>query len=76
MKTAIVNIGQILSGDWQHPMTSGNSILLEGEKISKVGVLEITDVQNSDIIIDAAGTIAAPGLIDSHVHITFGDFAY
>jgi enamidase len=26
------------------------------------------------VVIDAAGAVAAPGLIDSHVHITFGDY--
>ena len=27
-----------------------------------------------DVVIDAGGAVAIPGLIDSHVHITFGDF--
>ena len=74
MKTAIVNIGQILSGNWRYPIKTGNSILLEGELISKVGELTGPETQDSDVIIDAGGAIAAPGLIDSHVHITFGDF--
>jgi enamidase len=74
MKTAILNIGQIISGNWRLPITTGNSILLEGEQISKIGELTSPEIQDSDVIIDAGGAIAAPGLIDSHVHVTFGDF--
>ena len=74
MKTAIVNIDQIISGDWRYPITPGSSILLEGERIHKVGEVTGSDIDNSDVIIDAGGSIAVPGLIDSHVHITFGDY--
>ena len=74
MKTAIVNIGQIISGDWRYPITPGSSILLEGEHIYKVGEVTGSDIDNSDVMIDAGGSIAVPGLIDSHVHITFGDY--
>ncbi len=74
MKTAILNIGQIISGNWRYPITPGNSILLEEEQICKVGEVTGSDIDNSDVIIDAAGSVAVPGLIDSHVHITFGDY--
>ena len=74
MKTAILNIGQIVSGDWRCPITPGSSILLVGERILKVGELTGPEVSDSDVIIDAGGSVAIPGLIDSHVHITFGDF--
>ena len=36
--------------------------------------LHSSEIEDSDVIIDAGGSVAAPGLIDSHVHITFGDF--
>ena len=42
--------------------------------ISKVGGLTGQEIDNCDVIIDAGGAIAIPGFIDSHVHITFGDF--
>ena len=74
MQTAIVNIGQIISGDWQHPFAEGSSILVDGELISKVGGLTSQEIDNCDVVIDAGGAVAIPGFIDSHVHIAFGDF--
>tara|TARA_B100001057_G_scaffold298925_1_gene299064 strand:+ start:927 stop:2114 length:1188 start_codon:yes stop_codon:yes gene_type:complete len=74
MKTAISNIGQIVSGNWRYPVTPGSSILLDGERIYKVGEVTCSEIENSDVIIDAGGSVAVPGLIDSHVHITFGDY--
>ena len=74
MKTSIINLDKIVSGDWQKPMIDGDAILIEGETLTKVGKISDADIRTSDLVIDACGTIAIPGLIDSHVHITFGDF--
>jgi enamidase len=74
MKTAIVNLGPIVSGDWKHPFATGDAILTDGERIVSVGTLSSQAVEAADVVIDAGGMTAIPGLIDSHVHITFGDF--
>jgi len=74
MKTAVVNIGAILTGDWRSPTVAGDSILTEGDKIVAVGTLSSKQVDGADVVIDAGGTIAIPGLIDSQVHVTFGDY--
>jgi len=74
MQTAILNIGRIISGDWEHPFSDGSSILVDGGLISKVGELSSQEIDSCDVVIDAGGVVAIPGLIDSHVHITFGDF--
>lgn len=74
MKTAIVNIGQIISGDWRAPFSSGDALLCEDGLISSVGTISAQSVSSADVVIDAAGAVAIPGLIDSHVHITFGDY--
>ena len=74
MQIAIVNIGQIISGDWESPYLGGSSILVDGDLISKVGELSSQEIDGVDVLIDAGGAVAIPGLIDSHVHITFGDF--
>src|SRR6188474_1740977 len=74
MKAAIVNIGQIVSGDWRDPFASGDTIVTDGERIVAVGTAAAGAVESADVVIDAGGMTAIPGLIDSHVHVTFGDY--
>ncbi|MGE4243077.1 amidohydrolase family protein [Ramlibacter sp.] len=74
MKTAIVNIGKIVSGEWREPLAAGDSILMEAGRISKVGGLSDADLAACDVVIDANRNVAIPGLIDSQVHNTFGDY--
>src|SRR3954453_10743433 len=74
MKLAIVNLGKIVSGDWHDPFAAGDTILTEGERIVSVGTAAAGTVESADVVIDAGGMTAIPGLIDSHVHITFGDY--
>jgi enamidase len=74
MRTAIVNIGTVVSGDWQRPIVDGDSIVMADGVIATVGSASSAAVAACDVVIDAGGTTAAPGFIDSHVHITFGDY--
>src|ERR1700733_3025933 len=74
MKTAIVNIGTIVTGDLKAPFAKGEGILMEDARLAQIRALSSAEVAASDVVIDAAGTTAIPGLIDSHVHITFGDY--
>ena len=37
MKTAIVNLGVILTGDWREPVAAGDSIVMNEGKIVHVG---------------------------------------
>lgn len=74
MKVAIINVGKILTGDWRDPVVPGDTILTEGDKIVAVGSASATDVAKADVTIDAGGSTAIPGLIDSQVHVTFGDY--
>src|SRR5215211_947348 len=74
MNVAIVNLGQIISGDWHDPVVGGDCILIEGGQITLVGTASPAAVEAADVVIDADGMTAIPGLIDSHVHITFGDY--
>jgi len=74
MRTAIVNLGAILTGDLSAPLRGGDTILMSDGVITSVGPGLAAEIEKCDVVIDAAGTMAMPGLIDSHVHITFGDY--
>jgi enamidase len=74
MKIAITNLGEIVSGDWHHPRISGDTILVDGDRITTVGTASAASVEVADVVVDSGGMTAIPGLIDSHVHITFGDY--
>ena len=74
MRSAVVNLGTIVSGDLAAPLASGDTIILDGGLIAKVGTASATELESCDVVIDAGGATAIPGLIDSHVHITFGDY--
>lgn len=74
MRTAIVNIGTIVTGDWRAPFAKGDSILMHKGRIAKVGTLTERQLAACDFVLDAAGTTAAPGLIDSQVHVAFADY--
>lgn len=74
MKIAITNLGAIVSGTWRNPLAAGDTILTDGGRIESVGTASATAVEAADVVIDAGGMTAIPGLIDSHVHITFGDY--
>jgi enamidase len=74
MKVAILNLGEIVSGNWRAPFAAGDAILIEGDRIAAVGTAPAAAVEGADVVIDAGGMTAIPGLIDSHVHVTFGDY--
>ena len=71
MKTLIVNIGQIVSGDVARPLLDGDTIAIDDGLIAAVGRGLDGD---ADTVIDAGGATVIPGLIDSHCHPVFGDF--
>jgi enamidase len=74
MKTAIVNLKTIITGDWREPYSAGDTVLMDGGKIVSVGTAAPAAVEACDVVIDAGGATAVPGFIDSQVHITFGDY--
>ena len=74
MRIAIVNIGSIVTGDLDHPLAASDTIITEDARIVSVGTAAAAAVEACDVVIDAGRTTAIPGLIDSHVHITFGDY--
>lgn len=74
MKVGIVNIGTIVSGDWRDPFVDGDAVMMAEGRFAAVGSVPDSELEACDVVIDADGTTACPGLIDSHVHISFGDY--
>ena len=74
MRTAIVNLGRIISGDWREPFVQGDAILMDKGVITRAGQVADSELPSCDVVIDAGGATAIPGLIDSQVHNTFGDY--
>lgn len=67
----IRNVGTVVTGDVGRPLRRADSIVVEDGQIREIGVgLD----RPAHLVIDAGGTTAIPGLIDSHSHPTFGDF--
>ena len=73
MRTLIRNLGAIASGDIGAPFADGDQILIEDGRIAAVGRALAADGEVGQVI-DAHGSTAIPGLIDSHAHPVFGDF--
>ena len=74
MKIAIVNLGKIVTGDWREPFADGDTVIMEEGKFTRVGTASADDLKDCDLVLDADGMSVFPGLIDSQVHITFGDY--
>ncbi len=72
MKLSIFNIGKVLTGDIAAPIAAGDTIVMSDGKILSIGTGG--NASDCDVAIDADGMMAMPGLINSHVHITFGDY--
>jgi enamidase len=71
-RLVIRNIGTLLSGRLEQPVLNASSIACEEGRIAAVGVE--AEEPRADIVVDAAGTTVAPGLIDSHCHVVLGDY--
>ena len=74
MTLAIVNIGLSHRGDLAGTPLEGDALVSVNGRIAWVGASEDISSGDHETVLDAAGAGLIPGLIDSHVHITFGDF--
>jgi len=78
MTTLVVTgASTMLSGDMSGPVIDGaDTIVCTDGVISQIGRSQ--DLQPAlaaaDVVIDAAGSTVAPGLIDSHCHVVLGDY--
>ena len=82
MKVAIVNLGQIVSGDWHHPFVAGDAIIIEGDRIKAVGTasgVECSAIHSSmirQVVVRAARPVSMPrwppGTISKRTSEAFG----
>ncbi|HMR62891.1 MAG TPA: amidohydrolase family protein [Anaerolineae bacterium] len=71
---AVVNIGCLISGDLETGLIEADTLLIENGHFSQIGHRSEIDLSRAEQMLDAQGCTVAPGLIDSHVHIVFGDW--
>ena len=62
MSTILIKNGTLIDGSGSKRYLA--DILIENEKIKKIGKLDLT----ADTVIDASGKIVSPGFIDTHSH--------
>ncbi len=70
----IHNIGRIVSGDLKQPLLEGDTIVIRDGKFAEVGASGAVNADGITHVIDAAGCVVMPGLIDSHMHPVIGDY--
>lgn len=70
-RLAIVNLSGVVTGRLGEGKLEADSLLVEEGRIAAIGDGDSSD---ADAVLDAAGALACPGLIDSHVHVVFGDW--
>ncbi|HWP29654.1 MAG TPA: Enamidase, partial [Chloroflexota bacterium] len=68
----IKNLARVATGDLAAPLVEAHAIYCEDGVIREVG----TARTEADVVLDANGLLAAPGLIDAHSHPGFGDFTF
>jgi enamidase len=73
-KLVIRNIGLLLSGDLAWPIIDADTIVAVDGRVAAIGKAKDVDTERATTVVDAKGTVLAPGLIDSHVHPVFGDW--
>ncbi|MBF8191952.1 amidohydrolase family protein [Nonomuraea sp. K274] len=73
-RTAIVGIGDSHAGDLAGSPIGGDAIICEDGLISWIGQAGQADLDGCATVLDVGGAAVVPGLIDSHVHVTFGDY--
>lgn len=70
MKILIESIGALVTGELGTPAVRDTTLLIEDGVIAGIGV----SAENPDRVLDAGGLTVIPGLVDGHVHPTFGEW--
>lgn len=73
-RSAIINIGALVSGDLSHPTIPASSMVIENGRIAQLNS-EADAAGDADLIIDAKGTTVTPSFIDSHIHMSLENYS-
>jgi enamidase len=73
-KLVIRNIGLLLSGVIENPILDADTVVAVNGRITAIGRYKDLDTDGATSVVDAHGSVMAPGLIDSHVHPVSGDW--
>ena len=68
--TLVTNIGKLVPGPAGTTPVADTSLVIEDGVVTGIGA----DEPSPDRVIDAAGLTVLPGLVDGHVHPTFGEW--
>ena len=71
METVLYNIGDMLSGRFESPTINADSLVIDEGRIVSIGK---EPSKSQHLSIDCKGMVVAPGLVDTHVHPTIGDY--
>ena len=71
-RLAIRNLGGWVTGRLGDAPRGPGSVLVEDGLIVALGPDAVDEA--ADVVLDAGGAVAIPGLIDSHAHVVFGDW--
>jgi enamidase len=74
LSLAIINIGASHDGSLDGTPLAGDAVVVDGGRIAWIGASGDVARADHQTVVDAAGATLVPGLIDSHVHSTFGDY--
>lgn len=69
-KVLVENVGSLVTGSVDATPLRDTSLVLEDGVVASIG----GDVAAPDVVIDAHGLDVIPGLVDGHVHPTFGEY--
>ena len=69
-KVLVENVGSLVTGSVGAAPVRATSLVLEDGVVASIG----GDVAAPDLVIDAHGLDVIPGLVDGHVHPTFGEY--
>jgi cytosine/adenosine deaminase-related metal-dependent hydrolase len=65
----LIENGYVLTIDPKRRIIKDGAVLIEGQKITRVGKSDELAKEKADLVIDAKNMIVMPGMIDTHVHL-------